>query len=423
MMRACRSSKVSRMSRWDYDWLVLGGGAAGLAGAGLGATMGAKTLLVERNRLGGDCTWTGCIPSKTLLEAASLAHRMRHADRYGLAAVEPQIDFAILLAHVQSVRQRVYDHADAPPRLERFGVESRHALAAFVGPREVRLTSASSERMVRARKILVATGARPRVPDIEGATKVPYLTSDSLFESGVLPAHLMVLGSGPIGMEMAQAFRRLGSEVTVISRSKRVLKRDHRAHAEMVQAALEAEGIEFRLGEEPSRFRPTTLYSSCPPGWMRTPSPGAPSPAPLSRSSDPLKSSCANAGSASRFTSCPTSWWTGRGPRRTRAAPFESALRSGGASSAYRSWERARETSSAPGRKRAAPVFAWPLSAMRCTPIRPMAWAIDGPPTSGSCGASRDDSFNSTLGCCDTRAKCLRSSYRYRVSGSGGTAT
>jgi len=245
------------MARWDYDLLVLGGGAAGLTGAGMAGTLGAKTLLVERHRLGGDCTWTGCIPSKALLDAAHAAHQIRTAARFGIAASEPELDYAALLAHVHRIREHVYEEADSPERLARFSVETAEGEASFVEPRRIRIRDEAGERVLSARKVLVATGARPRLPTIPGATEVPHWTSETLFEGGELPGHLVVLGAGPIGMEMAQAFRRLGSEVTVLSHGSRTLEGDDEANAAIVQQALEDEGVRFRLGEEPSALEPT----------------------------------------------------------------------------------------------------------------------------------------------------------------------
>jgi len=119
---------------YDYDLIVIGGGAAGLTASGLGASFGAKTLLVEQDRLGGDCTWTGCVPSKTLLKSASVAHRMCRADAYGLPNREPDVDFEQVMEHVRETRRHVYEDADAPENLEEFGVEVQHGAARFTDP-------------------------------------------------------------------------------------------------------------------------------------------------------------------------------------------------------------------------------------------------------------------------------------------------
>ena len=237
-----------------HDLIVIGGGAAGLTASGIAAGVGAKTALVEAERLGGDCTWTGCVPSKTLLHAAHVAHQSATASRVGLADAPINIDFAGLMRHVRALRARVYDEADAPPVIEAMGVEVVPGRARLLDPHtvEVRRESGETRRLV-GRKILVATGARPRVPDVPGLGDVPFVTSETLFEIEEQPTHLAVLGAGPIGIEMAQAFRRLGSAVTVVDRGDRILSKDDPDLAHMLQDVLEAEGVRFCLGADVAR--------------------------------------------------------------------------------------------------------------------------------------------------------------------------
>ncbi len=253
----------------DYDVLVIGGGAGGLTAAGVAAAAGARTLLVDRHRLGGDCTWTGCIPSKTLLKSARVAHQMRTAARYGLTDQAPHVDFARVMEHVRATRRRVYEEADAPERLESFGIEVRRAEARFVGPRAVALRlEDGAEHVVRARRVILATGGRPHVPPtIDGLEAAPYLTSETLFELTEQPARLAILGAGPIGIEMAQAFQRLGTQVTVIDQNERILAHDHPALAGTLQHVLAEEGVRFRLGADVQHVRSDegssiTLYLS-----------------------------------------------------------------------------------------------------------------------------------------------------------------
>ena len=203
----------------DFDLIVIGGGAAGLVAAGLSAALGARTALIERNRLGGECTWTGCVPSKSLLKAASVAHTMRTAARFGIEAVNPAVDFARVMRGVRQIQETLYEEADAPPRMERLGVKVIPGEARFVDPHtvEVRGTRLS------ARFFVIAAGSRPVVPRIDGLDSVPYLTNESLFELTELPRRLLIVGAGPIGIEMAQTFQRLGSRVTVVDSGHRVL--------------------------------------------------------------------------------------------------------------------------------------------------------------------------------------------------------
>lgn len=229
---------------YDYDMIVIGAGAAGLTAAGMSALLGAKTALIEEHRLGGECTWTGCIPSKTLLRAARLAHEMRTADRFGLAVSAPQFPFGDLMQHVRAIRQQVYEQADAPPNMERLGVEVIAGSAQFTGPHSIQV----SGRVWTSRYFVIATGSRPKQPKFSE----PCLSNETLFEINALPARLLVLGGGPIGMEMAQAFQRLGSTVTIVGSDSRILPKDDPQHARMLQDCLASEGISFILGHKAS---------------------------------------------------------------------------------------------------------------------------------------------------------------------------
>ena len=238
----------------EFDVVVIGGGAAGLTAAGIAASFGGKTLLVEAKKLGGDCTWTGCIPSKTLLKAAKVAHERRHASRYGLADDDPPIDSRALMEHVRDVRRGVYEHADAPSLFEAMGIEVRGGRARFVDAHTIAITAASGEEeKVRARFFIVATGGRPRPARIAGIDEVSYLTSESVFELEEIPKRLLVLGGGPIGCEMAQALRRLGAETTLVHSGGRLLPKDDPELSGMLLQQLEAEGVDVVVGAETKR--------------------------------------------------------------------------------------------------------------------------------------------------------------------------
>ena len=248
------------MSRYDVDLFVLGGGAAGLTSAGTAATLGAKTLLVDRAPLGGDCTWTGCVPSKTLLHAADTRARARTFLRdFGADGADvPAADFGRVMDHVRRVREEIYEHADAPSIYEAMGVEVVRASARLAGPHEAVLTGDDgAERRVTFRMAVLCTGGRAAVPPLDGLDGVPYLTHETLFEIETLPRHLVVLGGGPIGCEMAQAFRRLGADVTVVDNGDRLLARDDADHAALLQRALEREGVRFRFGASAERVENT----------------------------------------------------------------------------------------------------------------------------------------------------------------------
>ena len=154
---------------YDYDVLVIGGGAAGLTSAGIATNLGAKTLMIERDRLGGDCTWTGCVPSKALLKSAEVAHKMRTADHYGLQATEPEIDFGAVMQRVRDLREEIYEDADAPEIFEAMDIDVRFGDAHFVDPHTVSLEGS----YMTGRFIVVCTGGRPFVPPIPGLDEVP----------------------------------------------------------------------------------------------------------------------------------------------------------------------------------------------------------------------------------------------------------
>lgn len=233
---------------YDFDILVIGGGAAGLTAAGVSATLGAKTALVEAHRLGGDCTWTGCVPSKTLLKAAKVAHAVRTADRFGLRAGMPSFDFGEVMRHVHAIQNRIYEHVDAPPILESLGVKVIFARAKFLDRRRLELTTNEGTRSeISSRYVIVAAGSQPAVPPIEGLAEAGYLTNETVFSLMRLPSSLIVAGAGAVGVEMAQAFRRLGSEVTVLDFENRILPRDDPELSAQLRQALEAEGIRFLL--------------------------------------------------------------------------------------------------------------------------------------------------------------------------------
>jgi dihydrolipoamide dehydrogenase len=237
----------------SHDLIVIGGGAAGLGASGMGASLGARTLMIERDRLGGDCTWTGCIPSKTLLHVARLAHSAREAAAFGLAETNGQVDFAAIARHVHRIRDNVYDDADRPEIYQQMGVETLFGQASFMDEHTVKVETPEGVSVLRGRRIIIASGSRPVVPAIPGIADVPYLTTETLFERTELPRRLVIIGGGPIGIEMAQAFRRLGSDVTVVDTLDRILENDDEELASMLEQCLGEEGVRFVLGTEVDR--------------------------------------------------------------------------------------------------------------------------------------------------------------------------
>ena len=236
--------------KYDFDMLVIGGGAAGLTAAGMSAVLGAKTALVEARKLGGDCTWHGCVPSKSLLKAAAVAHQMRTAGRFGLTPASVEHDLTRVLDRVHSIQNHIYADADAPPNFERLGIEVIPGRARFAAPHAVEIDADSGTRTLTSRYFVVATGSSPRMPQLDTDGTVPVLTNENLFELDRLPKRLFVLGAGPIGLEMAQAFQRLGSSVTVATHSDVILGRDDRELTSTLLEHLRSEGIRFLFDTE-----------------------------------------------------------------------------------------------------------------------------------------------------------------------------
>lgn len=226
----------------EPDICVIGAGSAGLSIAAGASQMGAETVLIEKGRMGGDCLNYGCIPSKALLAAAKAVQAHSKASRLGLRGAAPEIDFAAVGAHVQGVIAAIAPH-DSVERFEGLGVRVIQAAAAFTGPREV----AAGDLRVRARRFVVATGSRPLVPPIPGLETVPYLTNETVFDLTERPAHLIVIGGGPIGCELGQAFRRLGARVTVVEMAG-ILPKDDPEAVDVVRQRLRSDGLDVREG-------------------------------------------------------------------------------------------------------------------------------------------------------------------------------
>lgn len=224
----------------DCDLCIIGGGSAGLTVAAGAAQLGARVVLIERGEMGGDCLNYGCVPSKALIAAGHAAQAMRDAGRFGIAPVEPNVDFAATMEHVRGVIAAIARN-DSVERFEKLGVRVLRTTARFVSPDVV---DAGGER-IRARRFVIASGSRASAPPIPGLDSVPYLTNETVFANRKLPEHLVIIGGGPIGMEMAQAHRRLGARVTVLEAAT-ILGKDDPELATIVTTRLETEGVVLR---------------------------------------------------------------------------------------------------------------------------------------------------------------------------------
>jgi pyruvate/2-oxoglutarate dehydrogenase complex dihydrolipoamide dehydrogenase (E3) component len=231
-----------------YDLVVIGGGTAGLVTAAGSAGIGARVALVERERLGGECLWTGCVPSKALIAAARSAAESRGAERYGIRSAQVEADFGAALRWVRDAQQRIAPH-DSPERFRGLGVDVIQGEARFTGARALSVDG----RALSAKRIVLATGSAPAVPPIPGLADVPYLTNETIFSLTERPATLLVLGGGPIGLELAQAFTRLGSTVHVLEAAPRLLPREDHELAELLGQRLDAEGVRLHLGMTATR--------------------------------------------------------------------------------------------------------------------------------------------------------------------------
>ena len=244
----------SKPESFDYNLLVIGGGSAGLVAAYIGAAVKAKVALIERDKMGGDCLNTGCVPSKALIRSARAADTLRHADRYGLDSVPVTGNFTSIMARVKNVISKIEPH-DSVERYRSLGVDCIAGSAAFVSPWEVDVTHNDGHReRLSARSIVVATGGKPFLPAIPGLDAMDPLTSENLWELTEQPQRLLVMGGGPIGCELAQAFARLGVKVTQVEATSRLLMKEDPEVAEVVAASLRDDRVDLRLDHKVVEF-------------------------------------------------------------------------------------------------------------------------------------------------------------------------
>jgi len=227
------------MASFEYDMGIIGGGAAGLTAAAGSAQFGAKTILIEKSsKLGGDCLHYGCVPSKTLIRTAAIWNLAGRSNAFGLPALTlPPVDLGAVMDHVREVIEKIQHH-DSPERFCGLGAEVRFGSPAFADDHVVELDG----KRISAKNWIIATGSSPVVPPIEGLAFVPYWTNETVFSQRTLPRRLIVLGGGPIGLEVAQAFARLGSKVTIVEFMDQILGSEDADMAEMLKARFEAEG-------------------------------------------------------------------------------------------------------------------------------------------------------------------------------------
>jgi pyruvate/2-oxoglutarate dehydrogenase complex dihydrolipoamide dehydrogenase (E3) component len=224
------------MKASEYDLAIIGAGSAGLIAADFAVQLGARTALLEKDLIGGDCTWTGCVPSKSLIKVATVAHHARVAARYGIQVSAPLADMAQVREYLRATIQQIYEPT-TPEALRKKGMDVLLGPTRFLDPHTLEVGT----RRIRAKKILINTGAEPCIPALPGLTEVPFATYKQIFDNDRLPKRMLVIGGGPIGCEIAQAYRMLGAEVTVIA--ERLLSSEEPEVSELMGRIFEQEGV------------------------------------------------------------------------------------------------------------------------------------------------------------------------------------
>lgn len=246
-------AKWPRPARFDRNLVVIGAGSAGLVAAYIAAAVKAKVTLIEQHRMGGDCLNTGCVPSKALIRSARLLSQIQRAREFGLRPATAEVDFAAVMGRVERVVQAIAPH-DSVARYTGLGVEVIEGAARITSPWSVTVTTTAGVRTLTTRSIVIAAGARPLVPPIPGLAEVGCLTSDNVWTLRELPPRLVVLGGGPIGSELAQAFARLGSRVTQVEMAPRLLMREDPEVSERVMQRFRAEGVQVLVNHQARQF-------------------------------------------------------------------------------------------------------------------------------------------------------------------------
>lgn len=221
------------------DFIVIGGGGAGLTAAFTANGFGKKVILIEKNKVGGECTWNGCVPSKALIKSSNVAHSIQNAHKYGIETTDV-FDPKDVMNHVRSIQNKVYTH-ETPEVLEQKGIEVIIGKAQFVSEDTVKV----NDLIIKGKKIILATGSKPMIPKIDGLSSVDYLTNETLFKLEQPPKSLGIVGAGPIGIELAQSFNRLGTEVHIFLRDDKILKKENDKIASLVKETLSKEGVIF----------------------------------------------------------------------------------------------------------------------------------------------------------------------------------
>ena len=242
--------KYKKPSTFDYNMIVIGGGAGGLVTAYISSAVNAKVALIEAHQMGGDCLNTGCVPSKAIIKSSKIVNAARNAEKYGLDKIDVKVDFKKIMNRVKSVIKKIEPH-DSRERYRKLGVDCVDGYAEIISPWEIKVNG----EILTTKNITIATGAKPFVPPIKGIDSVNYLTSDNLWGLQELPEKFVILGGGPIGLEMAQAFARLGSKVSIIEMSDRIMAKEDEDVSSFVTNKFKEEGIQVLTKHKAKEFK------------------------------------------------------------------------------------------------------------------------------------------------------------------------
>lgn len=238
------------MTNFDYDLIVIGAGSGGISAANFAKGLGKKVAMIEKARIGGDCTWFGCIPSKALLNAARIAHYAGSVEEFGVKfSADTTLDARNIMEYVRTLRAGVYE-SEKPEIWEKKGIAVYIAPAEFLDNHRVKV----GDKILSAKKFIIATGSRPFIPPIEGLAEIPYITVETVFELKTLPESMITLGGGPIGIELSSAFVRLGVDVTAIHRHEAILPRDEPDMSKLLAECLMKEGMKILFETNAVKF-------------------------------------------------------------------------------------------------------------------------------------------------------------------------
>lgn len=241
------------MSKYDYNQIAIGAGAAGLVTSYISAAVKAKVALIEKHKMGGDCLNTGCVPSKALIKSAKVSHIIKNASKYGVTAQSAEVNFQNVMSRLHQIIKDIEPH-DSIERYTKLGVDCFTGEAKIINPHCVEVNG----KKLTTKNITIATGASPFVPNFKGLNDIHFVTSENLWEIKTLPKKLLVLGGGPIGCELAQSFLRLGSEVTLVEKNSHIMSREDKMVSEVIEPALKEEGLNLLTSHNLIEFKKTT---------------------------------------------------------------------------------------------------------------------------------------------------------------------